>query len=359
MRQLVLLLLSGLLAVATVPLHAQSTSPPYLEAKRGVVLIDTGAGIGTGFVISPSMIATACHVVRGAAAIQVQFWFSGQRASGRLVVCNERHDVGVIAAAVPEGAAILPFAERIPAQGDRVWVWGYPLGTRIAAEPSLASGIVSAVSAAEGTFAVDVSGGPGNSGGPVLDDDGRVVGILLGDWTDRRQGSTGFKHAVVSATVTPLLSGVASAAPPTDPAATAAAEQAAIRPGSGIGPVRLEMTPAQVEAALSVPPSRRLSNGWMEWEGRALWVYFASGRAVMIDTEDRTLATPEGIRVGSTDTDLIRAYGAPTCSSVRDLRGQAYLGWYYSGLFVFLKGSPRQVFGIRVIAATAADRVCR
>ncbi|MDQ7843186.1 MAG: serine protease [Armatimonadota bacterium] len=358
MRTLTLILIVGLLA-SPVPLYAQDPAPPYLEAKRGVVLIDTGGATGTGFVVSPSLVVTACHVVRGAAAIQIRFWSSGRQASGRLVLCHERHDVGVIAAAVPDGVRTLQFAERTPAQGDRVWVWGYPLGTRIAAEPTLAAGIISASGTAEGTFVVDVSGGPGSSGGPVLDEDGKVVGILLGAWTDGRQGSTGFKHAVASPAVTPLLAGVASAAPSADGASVVTAEQTAILPGRGIGSVRLGMTPAQVEAALGVPPSRRLESGWAEWQGRSLWIYFAAGRAAMIDTEDRAAATPEGIRVGSTDADLIRAYGTPACSSVRDYRGQAYLGWYYSGLFVFLKGSPRQVFGLRVIDAAAAGVVCR
>lgn len=358
MRQLALVLIAVLLAAAVPPLWAQGTPPPYLDARRGVALIDTGGALGTAFAVSPSTVVTACHVIRGAAAIQIRFWASGTQTSGRQLLCSDRHDIAVVATTVPEGTPLLQFADGPAVAGDRVWVWGYPLGTRIATEPSLATGIVSAPGVAEGTIALDVSSGPGSSGGPVLNEEGKVVGVLLGTWNDPRQGPTGFKHAATAATVLALLAGVGPATP-AQTAATAATTEAGIRPGEGIGAVRLGMTPAQVEAALGVPPSRRLDNGWMEWKGRQLWVFFENGKAAMIDTEDASLVTPEGIRVGSTDSDLIRAYGMPACSSVRDLRGQAYLGWYYSGLFVFLKGSPRQVFGIRVIDATVAGRLCR
>ncbi|HEU5170692.1 MAG TPA: serine protease [Gemmatimonadales bacterium] len=358
MKYLASVLIAVLLSAAVPPLQAQGTAPPYLDAKRGVALIDTGGAQGTGFAVSTSTVVTACHVVRGAASIQIKFWASGVQAAGRQLLCNERHDIAVIGVAVPEGTAILPLAEGAPAQGQPIWVWGYPLGTRIAAEPSLAAGIVSAAGVAEGTFALDVSSAPGSSGGPVLNEQGQVVGVLLGTW-NAQQAPTGFKHAASSGTVLALLGGLPPAAATAEMTATTTKPDAGILPGTSVGPVQLGMTPAQVEASLGVPPSTRLSNGWMEWKNRQLWVYFKDGKAFMIDTEDRTLATPAGIRVGSTDTDLIRAYGAPTCSSVRDLRGEAYLGWYYSGLFIFLKGSPRQAFSIRVLDPALAGAVCR
>lgn len=357
MTRLGAVLIVVLLLNAGLPLHAQTA--PYLDAKRAVGMVDTGATIGTAFAVSPTLVVTACHVIRGAAAIQIHFWAADQRVAGRQVLCNERYDVAVIVTAVPEGTAFLQFAEGKPAQGDRIWVWGYPLGTRIATEPSLAQGIVSATGINEGTFALDVSGGPGNSGGPVLNEEGKVIGILLGTWNAGPQ-STGFKHAVLSTTAAALLAGVGSTAvSSTDAAPVSTKLDMGIRPGDGIGPVRLGMTPAEVQAALGVPPSERYPNGWMMWEARHISVFFDNGKAFLIDTDDPSLVTAEGIRVGSTDTDLIKAYGAPACSSVRNFRGQAYLGWYYGGLFVFLNGSPRQVFGIRVLPSASANAVCR
>ena len=60
---------------------------------------------------------------------------------------------------------------------------------------------------------------------------------------------------------------------------------AGIRPGDGVGPVRLGMSPAEVQAALGGPPSERYSNGWWLWANQKIDVYFYQGRALMIDTE--------------------------------------------------------------------------
>ncbi|HXF82279.1 MAG TPA: serine protease [bacterium] len=351
----------AVLAAGMAPGHAQDARrAPPLEAKRALAMVDTGGAVGTAFAVSATAALTACHVVRGAAAIQLHFWAADRRLPGRLVLCNERHDVALIAVAVPDGTTTLPLSDAHPAPGDRVWVWGYPLATRISPEPSLSQGVVSARGATAGTVALDVSAGPGSSGGPVLNDEGQVVGILLGGWHAGSGAPTGFTHAVLAGVVRSLIAGVE---PPSGsvPAAasTTSLREIGIRPGEGIGPLRLGMTAAEVRAAIGVPPTRRYESGWVEWEARRLWVYFHNGRAVMIDTDDPSLGTAEGIKVGSTDSDLIKVYGMPACSSVREFRGRAYLGWYYGGLFVFLNGSPRQVFGLRVLPAEAAQAVCR
>ncbi|HLE78288.1 MAG TPA: hypothetical protein VJA65_07770 [bacterium] len=133
---------------------------------------------------------------------------------------------------------------------------------------------------------------------------------------------------------------------------------AGIRPGDGVGPVRLGMSPAEVQAALGGPPSERYSNGWWLWANQKIDVYFYQGRALMIDTESPELATAEGIRIGSTDVDLIKAYGAPVCSGLNQYRGQAYLAWIYDGAVVFLNGSPRATFMVRVLPAGSGKAIC-
>jgi hypothetical protein len=142
-------------------------------------------------------------------------------------------------------------------------------------------------------------------------------------------------------------------------AATGSAQSTAtVRPGDGIGPVKLGMTPAEVQAALGGPPSQQYANGWSLWETQKIDVFFYKGKALMIDTEDTALATAEGIRIGSTDVDLIKAYGAPVCSGLNQYRGQAYLAWFYDGVFIFLNGSPRATFMLRVVPNGAGKAVC-
>jgi len=346
-----------LLAVAGVPAFAQTA--PYLQAKNGLVLVETPGGTGSGFAVSPTLVATACHVIKGAAAIQLHFWAAKVRTSGRQVLCDEKQDIGLVSTAVPEGSSILEFSPVKPAQGDPIWVWGYPLGTNIALEPSVSRGGVSATETAQGFIALDVSGAPGNSGGPVVNSEGKVVGILVGAWIAGNQGQTGFKYAAPATAAAVLLTDAAAVPASAQSATTRRASGATIRPGESIGGLRLGMTVAQAQEALGLPPSGRDSNGWYTWGTRGLMVFFDGGRAVLIGTMNPSEITPEGIRVGATDVDLIRAYGRPVCSSVQSYEGRAYLGWVYDGLLALLDGSPRRIFLLVVIPNGAASALCR
>ncbi len=354
-RILLVLLVSVSLALAGLPVSAQA--PAYLDAKHALALVETSAGTGSAFVIAPGLLATACHVIRGAAAIQIHYETAKAQASGHRVLCDERHDIAFIAAAVPNGVTILHLAPELPAQGDHIWVWGYPLGTQIALEPSVASGLVSATQTAEGFLALDVSAAPGNSGGPVVDEHGQVVGILVGSWNTGAQGATGFKYAAPGATAARLLAEL-------DPASTAPAtaqvlpDTTMIRPGDGIGALKLGMTPAQVQEAIGLPPSRNDAHGWSDWNTRKLSVLFERGAAIVIYTEDPTVATAEGIRMGSDDVDLIKAYGGPSCSRLIPVADRATLGWVYHGLLLFIAGMPRHIVALAVVPGAFATAVC-
>ncbi len=238
-------------------------------------------------------------------------------------------------------------------------MWGYPLGTTIALEPSVSRGGVSATETAQGFIALDVSSAPGNSGGPVVDAEGKVIGILVGSWIAGNQGQTGFKYAAPGIVAATLLADAPAVSVTAQNTVTSRASVASIRPGEGIGGVRLGMTVSQAQQALGLPPTARDANGWYTWETRKIMVLFDNGRALLIGTTSAEEITPEGIRVGATDVDLIRAYGAPVRSSVQSYRGGAYLGWVYEGLYVLLDGSPRRTFALIVIPSGAASSVCR
>jgi S1-C subfamily serine protease len=356
MKRIALVLLVSLsLAVAGLPASAQT--PSYLEAKGALALVETGAGTGSGFVIGAGLLATACHVVRGAASIQIHYAAVQAHTAGRQVLCDERLDIAFIAAAVPDGVTTLHLAADPPSQGDRIYVWGYPLGTLIALEPSVAAGVVSATQTAAGFLALDVSAAPGNSGGPVVDERGEVVGILVGSWSAGSQGSTGFKYAAPATNVTKLVQGL-------DPDAIAPLsaevqeETTMVRPAVGLGALKLGMTPAQAETAIGLPPSERNARGWADWNTRRISVLFARGAAVAIYTEDPAAATAEGIRLGSNDVDLIKAYGSPECSRLLPVSSGATLGWVYHGLVLFITGTPRHIVALLVVPGDFATAVC-
>ncbi len=354
-RSLLVFAMMACLLFSGIP--ASGESAPYLDAKRALTLVETSAGTGSGFAVSPTLVATACHVVKGAAAIRLHFWAAEVQLSGRTALCNERADIAFVTVAVPDGTAVLHFAASGPQQGDRIWVWGYPLGTTIALEPSVAAGMISATETPNGQLALDVSGAPGNSGGPVVNDAGEVVGILVAAWSSA-QGATGFKYGARGTTAAELLA---------DLPATTAAEGSGdaqptgtrVRPGEGVGAVQLGMSPAKVAAAIGLPANRRDAHGWYEWDSRKLSVRFDRDEAVVIYTEDPAAVTAEGIRLGSTDVDLIKAYGGPACSSLFPAAGKATLGWVYHGLIVFITGSPRQIAALAVVGDGVANAICR
>lgn len=131
-----------------------------------------------------------------------------------------------------------------------------------------------------------------------------------------------------------------------------------IRPGERVGAVQLGMTVQQVQQAIGAGPTARDGN-WLSWERQNLAVLFDRGVAVLIYTEDPNASTTEGVRLGSTDADLIKAFGAPLCSSLLEIEGKASLAWVYRGLFVFLGGIPRKVSGLAVLSTEAAQGSCR
>ena len=141
-------------------------SPPHLQAKNAMALVETSDGTGSGFAVTRTLVATNCHVVKGASSIQVHFWAARVKIAGRQAICDDKRDVAYVAVTVPESVETLEFATDRPTQGQQIWVWGFPLGTTIASEPSLSQGIVSATESQPGFIVLDAAGAPGSSGGP-------------------------------------------------------------------------------------------------------------------------------------------------------------------------------------------------
>jgi S1-C subfamily serine protease len=142
-----------------------------------------GVAIGSGWAIDPHTLVTNRHVLAGAAVLEMDAWdgtaFEGdvaQAEEGRLV------DIGI--AAVPQRLPVVAKTGPRARPGDRVTAVGYPLGGQL----TLAPGRV--ISYLDGrTLPPEIAfDGPvtelstrikhGNSGGPVLNGHGRVVGII-------------------------------------------------------------------------------------------------------------------------------------------------------------------------------------
>jgi S1-C subfamily serine protease len=137
--------------------------------------------IGAGIVVSPEgLIVTNHHVVQGCASISV-LDPQRQRAAATLVGADAANDLALLKAerSFPAAAS---FRSGVPLQaGESVTVVGFPLASILGFEPNVTFGYVSAVGGLRGDasrFQISAPIHKGNSGGPILGQDGQVIGIV-------------------------------------------------------------------------------------------------------------------------------------------------------------------------------------
>lgn len=147
-----------------------------------VVTVRTGDGLGSGVVYRPDIVLTNQHVVGDATDVTIEY-ADGSASPGTVLAGDAVTDLAVIRTErtdlpVPE------YRTDLPRVGEAVIAIGSPLGF----EGTVSSGIVSALdreipgSAAQSRalvdlIQVDAAISPGNSGGALLDAQGRVIGI--------------------------------------------------------------------------------------------------------------------------------------------------------------------------------------
>jgi trypsin-like peptidase len=156
----------------------------YDRSVDAVVLIESDERTGCGFFFRDSRhVVTALHVVDDVDAIRVRT-ASGARVNARVVAYSRLHDLALLEleqAAV--GVPVLSPAKSARV-GEPVAVIGHPFSNLARSLPqlrgllewSLSQGIVSAVSGS--WLQTDAAVNPGNSGGPALNAEGQVLGVV-------------------------------------------------------------------------------------------------------------------------------------------------------------------------------------
>jgi putative serine protease PepD len=208
---------------------ALSATQIYQRDSTGVVAIKVvtpeGEDEGTGIVLNnKGLILTNDHVIKDATSITVDASGSSKTTrSARLIGEEANQDLALISVD-PSGLGLKPLtlASSSSVQvGDAVYAIGNPYGL----EETLTRGIVSALgreiaapdgSKIAGAIQTDAALNPGNSGGPLLDEEGDVIGVNSQIASDAstsdgsQPGSTGVGFAISSNTVAQAIKTIES-----------------------------------------------------------------------------------------------------------------------------------------------------
>ncbi len=170
------------------PVTGLSVAEIYRRAGRGVVQVTTrtsdGGGLGSGFVVdNDGHIVTNYHVIEGANSIKVSF-SNRDTLNATLVGSDPSSDLAVLEVDAGSSALTpLVLADSAKVQvGDPVVAIGNPFGLERTVTSGIVSALQRAVTAPNGfpidqVIQTDAAINQGNSGGPLIDGHGQVIGV--------------------------------------------------------------------------------------------------------------------------------------------------------------------------------------
>lgn len=185
MRLLLLFLVALMASSVTYALVAHDNGPGD-ALKATVVVVCGNTAYGTGWWVNPGHVVTAYHVVEGCNNITLVR--GGYTSPASIVAYNETLDVAVLRAILPPQwePVTLDLARKVEV-GDEVWVIGYPIQlymetgdiVEMSISPRANEGRVVWLSPNGLHAEISAYTDKGNSGGPVVNSDGHVTGIIV------------------------------------------------------------------------------------------------------------------------------------------------------------------------------------
>ena len=153
-----------------------ATRPPNPEPQTHNARL-----VGTGFFISEKgHLLTNAHVVKGCAVVSV-FHGADTPRTGRIIARDGTNDLAIIATDLtPDAVADLRVAVRL---GEQVAAFGFPLSGLLSSGGNFTLGNITALTGLRDDsrmLQISAPVQPGNSGGPLLDEAGRVIGVVVG-----------------------------------------------------------------------------------------------------------------------------------------------------------------------------------
>jgi serine protease Do len=170
------------------------TMEVYRSANPAVVTIKTTTSTGSGSIISPEgLVITNEHVIRDAKNGSVRIINNeGKTYNGNVLTIDRKNDLALVRIISSDRFPSLPFADRESILvGQKVFAIGSPFGL----SGTLTTGILSRV-ATDGDLQTDARLNPGNSGGPLLNSRGEIIGVNKAILSPDGRSNTGIGFAI-------------------------------------------------------------------------------------------------------------------------------------------------------------------
>ena len=194
------------------PTPTPTLNQVIVRLEPAVVQILTPTGTGSGFFLDANgWVATNAHVVNEHPNVTV-ITDGGTRVQSQVIGLNDIVDLAVLKTNLTSPVSYLNLAHPSTVKvGDDAIALGFPLGSRLGSSMSVSEGIVSAIRDRPGVEYVQTSAAvnPGNSGGPLVNGRGQVMGINT--WGITESGGRSVQNinfAISSSTVEDWLPGL-------------------------------------------------------------------------------------------------------------------------------------------------------
>ena len=173
------------------------------EVEKGSVRPEKIISRGTGWPVPRGYVVTNYHLIRGAEQISL-LTPDADRVSAQVALKDKANDLALLVTSQPKKLPnALPLASHHANVGERVFTVGYPHPGIMGSEPKVTQGIVNSRTGVDNdprTYQISAPMQGGNSGGPLLNMQGEVVGIALAklnagkvfEWTGDLPQSVGY-----------------------------------------------------------------------------------------------------------------------------------------------------------------------
>tara|TARA_Y100000768_G_scaffold50342_1_gene32810 strand:+ start:240 stop:1274 length:1035 start_codon:yes stop_codon:yes gene_type:complete len=159
------------------------------------------ASSGTGFFVSSSgHIISNHHVIEGCSAVKLTF--SGKEVEANILAVDKMNDLAILKANL-KPSKVYPVANEDAQLLEDIIIAGYPLGKKVSAAIKTSKGSITALAGYGDNyseFQTDAALNQGNSGGPIMNQKGNVVGVAVANY-GKKSGVESFNFGIKSSTL--------------------------------------------------------------------------------------------------------------------------------------------------------------